>query len=468
MKKLFQLIVLTICISAEAQQPPALYNFGATCYLNSTVQALYNCQAVTDTLIANNFAYPENSLSDLYVKLITAMRNPQGLNPIFDKKLPELGVIEPDGKPLNNFVAKAWQVMGGSGQMDATHFITTLLSDLTDQGQNTQNLRDLFSIGQASTLRCPLQTAQGDKIDFERTRIEEETTINVQAEGFSTLKECLDSYFATEVLDDEDNYYWLDLNQEELVKDARLAQFNKQKIPNCSKGLALFHLSDFVIVTLKRFAFDPQTLASHKLDHDVDVPTLVKFGDYMLNPNAQATPPTYELIGAIMHSGSLQFGHYIAYVKVGNQWYGCNDFFVQAMTWAEMVNPTHVLFKDFAINKSYALVYKKLTPQEAQLAQALEELREEEERIAQEQERLRKEKEQEEEEERKRKEQEEERKRKEAEERKRKEQEEGMAREQERLFKEEEEKQRKRKENLTISLRGLSEALDGLYAKLSS
>eukprot|EP00658_Telonema_sp_P-2_P001948 TRINITY_DN10725_c0_g1_i7.p1 TRINITY_DN10725_c0_g1~~TRINITY_DN10725_c0_g1_i7.p1 ORF type:complete len:372 (-),score=55.77 TRINITY_DN10725_c0_g1_i7:91-1206(-) len=35
--------------------------------------------------------------------------------------------------------------------------------------------------------------------------------------------------------------------------------------------------------------------------------------------------PNYDLTGVVIHTGSMDFGHYYAYVKVGSKWYLCDD-----------------------------------------------------------------------------------------------------------------------------------------------
>ena len=41
-------------------------------------------------------------------------------------------------------------------------------------------------------------------------------------------------------------------------------------------------------------------------------------------------PTKYNLIGIGNHSGSIDFGHYYAYIKINNSWYEFNDSFTSS------------------------------------------------------------------------------------------------------------------------------------------
>jgi len=43
---------------------------------------------------------------------------------------------------------------------------------------------------------------------------------------------------------------------------------------------------------------------------------------------AAAAPPDYELSAVVAHMGQLEGGHYVAYVRMGREWYKCDDAWV--------------------------------------------------------------------------------------------------------------------------------------------
>ena len=56
----------------------------------------------------------------------------------------------------------------------------------------------------------------------------------------------------------------------------------------------------------------------------------------------------YEVVGTIDHMGLSFFGHYISFVKYGDQWYKCND---------EVI--TRVSQKDIHTKNTYMILYRK-------------------------------------------------------------------------------------------------------------
>lgn len=326
-------------------QPPRLNNFGATCYINSTIQTLYNCTNLTNALLTRKIAYPENTLADLYVKLIKHIcMLPAPVTFNYQQTMQTFWQNQ-----LLSFVNQAYTIMGGCGQMDATRFITELLNSLMEEDPAFQDpkykndpnlvkkehpLGKLFTIGQASIVSCPSK-------NIKRTQITYETSLNVEVQDASSLHECLNKYFTTESIE-------LDVNGSP---------------PDCTKKLAISHLSDIVIVTLKRFTVNPFTGSLRKLSHSITVEPTISFNQYMMDPSAQTTPPTYELTGAIVQKGSLIEGHYIAYVKRNSQWYFCSDTHIGAVTWQNMKKNKLTIqgkeFTGYSVDQSYALIYQK-------------------------------------------------------------------------------------------------------------
>ncbi len=399
-KKLLILYVLvsTFAINAVFGAPPAgLGNFGNTCYLNATIQNLYNCAPLTNLLLSLNNIYPENTFAHAYVELIREMQSvsaPNAFPILYDNK------GQAPNKKLENFVQHAyafWQTCGAinpAGQMDATEFISTVLSKLMEEDPHFQApkyqdpnmlrkehpLGDLLRIGQASIVRCPPSSFEKIKEQvppeakkvvkpYERTRIDNELFINVEIDNFTTLKACLDNYFKTEELNNPSDYYQLNLNPNEMTNRPNLVPYDGKKLPDCTRRLAISELNDIVIITLKRFeVIDPVLGTTRKLGQDIAVDQVMNFGSYMANPALKNTSPNYDLVGAIVHAGeTLRSGHYIAYVKSDNQWYVCDDTVVMPITWDAMIHPPKelkrqdrmVYLQGRGIYKSYAFFYQK-------------------------------------------------------------------------------------------------------------
>jgi ubiquitin carboxyl-terminal hydrolase 36/42 len=133
-------------------------------------------------------------------------------------------------------------------------------------------------------------------------------SLDISHDYIETLPGALEEFIKTEVLDC-DNTVLCDKCGE------------KQQV---SKGLRLATAPSILVCHLKRFAIDrygrPRRLSKH-----VKFPQQLEIGDYMSLMN-KATPPPYDLVGVLVHQGrSCASGHYLAYVKSGDEWFKTND-----------------------------------------------------------------------------------------------------------------------------------------------
>lgn len=344
-KNSFLIVALLLTIQVEAK-PVRLENFGSTCYLNSTVQSLYNIDVIT------NFAlftyridpYPPGSLASLYLKLVHAMNNLQ--------LLPEnsAGYAQAEQKfwnnELTNFVQKAYQVMDGCGQQDAPEFFVKLVDSLVSQDKRysaktpqeqlrTHPLGKNIKIEIATTVNCPT-------VKYKNTTQTPSPNLNIEmskplADGslqlFTSLEQGLDNFFVPEKLD-------------EYTPEGKPLQHD------CTKQFELAALSDVVIIVPKRYAFDFMTGEQRKLDQAVTTPLTMNFRKYF-TANAKNTKMyNYDLIAAAQHMGTTLGGHYVAHIKdiKSGQWYYCSDTTIQTQTKEAAQN---------GINNSYILVYRK-------------------------------------------------------------------------------------------------------------
>ncbi|MGE0009778.1 MAG: hypothetical protein AB7F19_04490 [Candidatus Babeliales bacterium] len=351
--KKYIILASLICCSSHilfCARPPGLNNFGATCYVNATLQNLYNTVPLRNYLLTQNIAYPANSFSASFVQLMKEMNKGRDLGQ--------------NNQSLYTFIHDhAYKVMGGCGHQDAHEFVSRILNFLMEEDPRFQGAqyrdpnrlkRDhpigkILNYGQASIVACP-------SINFERTRVDYELFISPEVGNLTTVKACLQNFFKTEQLNDPNNYYRLDLSDAEKTQRQDLLKHNRKEIPNCNRRIAINHLNEIVIIALKRFEQDPFSGQLKKLEQNITVEEVVNFGPYMAKPTTNA--PNYRLIGAIVQMGELRAGHYIAYVRSNNTWYYCNDSRVQEVDWNQM----EIMGENGreSIHQSYMLFYQRI------------------------------------------------------------------------------------------------------------
>lgn len=159
-----------------------------------------------------------------------------------------------------------------------------------------------------------------------------------------TLQDCLESFTAPEILDEENMY-----------------SCEKCKVKRkCTKKLSLFHLPRVLVVHIKRFRYT--TYRREKLLTDVNFPVENLNLTPYLSPDRDPEncamlkdskkQCVYDLIGVAHHSGSLHGGHYVAHCDTngGNKgkspsWMCFNDARVSPTSSSAIMGPSaYVLF----------------------------------------------------------------------------------------------------------------------------
>ena len=105
-----------------------------------------------------------------------------------------------------------------------------------------------------------------------------------------------------------------------------------------------WRLPSCLVVHLRRFQWNNPLGLNSKLSYLVDFP----LSGLSLAPGCApgATPsPTYELVGVSSHHGVPGGGHYTAAVRLGDQWFVCDDERVFAVSPADVITPdAYILF----------------------------------------------------------------------------------------------------------------------------
>jgi hypothetical protein len=137
----------------------------------------------------------------------------------------------------------------------------------------------------------------------------------------------------------------------------------------CHKHLIFKSLPNILVIALKRFEFDYNTMLKYKLNKYFEFPHKLDMKDYLIE-NHKETNTEYELTGITIHFGISDFGHYYDLIKgPDNKWYKFNDISVsefkeedipkEAFGEKEILDEDSYKEKENGKNNAYILIYKK-------------------------------------------------------------------------------------------------------------
>ena len=283
-----------------------LKNMNSTCYLNSIIQQLYMIPTFRETIIQIENPLTTNVLYELQL-LFSALNIYQ--NSYYD---PKSFVI------ANN--------LNFSEQMDADEFYGTIIDKIEkdirdiysheDIDKNKENktstykYKDIFNFFFGIKVLDELHF-----VDCGHKRYNEFCYYNIQVEikNCNNLYESLNNYFKAEVMDGNNK-----INCEEC---------NTKRI--CHKHLLLKSLPHTLVICLKRFEFDYETMLKFKLNKYFEFPFQLNMKDYMIE-NHKEKCTEFDLTGIVVHNGVSDFGHYYDLIKTpDNKWYKFNDEYVR-------------------------------------------------------------------------------------------------------------------------------------------
>lgn len=347
-----------------------LANIGNTCYLNSVIQSLYNCDDLYDFInILNvnsyrNEKYKKNISTDTVIFQYKQLLHTLGLGNVVNP-LPF----------IRTFIREYKQYTFGH-QHDSAEFLESLLNELHNClsrdiskvikkpsseidkvmyksfAKDWSKIIELFYGQYTCSTQCtecnytsfnydpflilPLSFDNSSEYPIRNTNTTENTTkkpnintnttdnpngSNPNKNREVTLEDLIEYYISGEILDEEESWNCKKCKKKVTTK-------RKIRISKSPKNL---------IIHLKRFNTEiiGNKIYLKKNNTYVDYPeTFTKFNS------------TYKLYSTICHSGNLNSGHYYTFNKINNKWYLFND--------------SHISQKDLIKESSYLLFYSKV------------------------------------------------------------------------------------------------------------
>jgi ubiquitin C-terminal hydrolase len=370
-----------------------LKNLGATCYMNSLMQQFHMIPQFRQKLLKVPSVYKEDAQDrseNMLWELQSIFASLQESEKKFYDPSSFCKSYKYEGQPMNPGV-----------QMDVDEFFLHLLDKLETLTKGTEQ-EQLLKTFFGGNVAHQIVSKECEHIS---DRDEPFYTVQVEVKNRRNLYESLAAYIQGDLLDGD----------------------NKYKCEKCNKGVdavkrvCIGSLPNNLVISLKRFEFDMETMRRFKVTDNFEFPMNLNVKPYtregLAANNATATADAaantasaadnadnadaatakdanaanedpnyaYELTGVIVHMGTADSGHYYSFIKdrTTNQWYCFNDTSVEPFDPRKLPDECfggyetttvldgqqkRVARRQNKYNSAYMLIYSKVIPTQPQVS----------------------------------------------------------------------------------------------------
>ena len=205
---------------------------------------------------------------------------------------------------------------------------------------NHSIITDLFTGMFCSVIECSVCKSKSRSFDTFTT-----LSIETAPAGETTLEQCLKDFSNVEKLEGDNQYN---------------CETCKRKV-DATKNIYVWHSPEILVVHLKRFKNEVRQIYNGQWTQQTfKTNSTVKFPLDRLNLEhnymelSRDRDSTYSLNAIVLHKGSCNFGHYIAYSKnaINNEWYEFNDSTVVHI-------PVEEIESEIVTKDAYVLIYQR-------------------------------------------------------------------------------------------------------------
>lgn len=339
--------------------PVGLWNPGCTCYMNSLIQQLFATEKFRENVLSYSNDKPDKEFVDELQKVMVALKHSQRY--AFDPTSFCLSHKDLDGQPTDL-----------NEQMDANEFLCLLLDRLSEQKEEIVN--ESFGGTLVNQILIADDEVPDDAAKYTSEREEKFFTLSVDIKNQHSLEKSLESYFQKELLEGDNSYFSDKLNRK----------------VSATKRVCLDVLPETLVIHLKRFEFDFNTMTKEKINDYFEFPDLLDIKQYTKShlkfieqggSQGEDVCSNYHLSGIVVHSGTSETGHYYSFIEENtannegeNSWFEYNDQTIRPFDANDIVaecyggtetinnwNPEQQAYEEHLLEKersAYMLIYK--------------------------------------------------------------------------------------------------------------
>lgn len=280
--------------------PPyvGLSNQGATCYMNSMLQALYHLPAFRELIYRMDPTSDKPDQDNI----------PLNLQVLFARMQLAKGTCS----TKNLTKSFGWGDAESFMQHDVQEFCRVLLDNLEMKMKGTElekGIPNLFRGRYRSYVRCTC-------VDYDTTREEDFYDLSMVVKDCPTLMKSFEKYIDTEELKGDNQYQTDKYGKQDAVMGTEFLEFPE-----------VLHLH------LRRFEFDFRLERMIKINSRFEFPEELDLEEFLADSADHSRPCVYSLFGVLVHSGTPDYGHYYAFLRptIEQKWYEFNDSAVRCV-----------------------------------------------------------------------------------------------------------------------------------------